>query len=71
MQEVDPALIMFISACCAKCADNTCDGALEESSRVKCKKYSAWKKLSSEARTKLFAEALADEFINLEEIVYE
>lgn len=71
MQEVDPALMMFISACCAKCADKTCDGALEVISRAKCKKYNAWQKLSGEARTKLFAKALAGEFINLERIVYE
>lgn len=65
---IDPALQMFISACCAKCLSTSCDGALDIVSRAKCAKYAAWQKLPGDQRSKLFLAAMAGELINLERI---
>lgn len=71
INNIDPALMMFISACCARCPRKDCDGALEIASRLVCKKYRKWLTLPPAARTKLFTRALTGEFINLEKLIDE
>ena len=69
---VDPALMMFISACCASCADTTCQGALTATTkRASCQKYLKWLKLPSAKRVQFFAEAVAGEILNLQELTNE
>lgn len=69
---IDPTLQMFISTCCSKCLHTKCEGALTDlATRVTCKKYLAWQKLSGDKRSKLFLAAMAGELIMLEDITRE
>ncbi len=69
---VDPALQMFISACCATCRDMTCEGALVETTkRTTCQKYLKWLILPASKRAKLFMEATAGEILLLEDLINE
>lgn len=69
---IDPRLQMFISTCCISCRDTNCPGALSApEKRDACKTYLKWLKLPKDKQSKLFMRAMAEEVINLENIIEE
>lgn len=65
---LDPALQMFITTCCANCTNYDCEGAFNMNYRTSCEKYISWQNLTATDKSKLFMASMAGELTMLEDL---